>query len=122
METAVDKLENMFSKSEADLDVIEKRLTVELINHTEENGYSREESPIVMLERLRDIKDKYNVLRSQMTEVEAAQKVSILSIRDNLNSIMELVQHFQRTTSVEVHSVADSVQQIEELVHSVGDA
>ncbi|XP_077597070.1 SKA complex subunit 2 isoform X1 [Stigmatopora nigra] len=100
METTVEKLGCMFSKSEADLDVIEKRLKLELINHTEENGFSREESTVVMLERLGAIKEKHKVLRSQMIEVAAAQKRSILSIQDNLNSLTELVQHFQQTTSV----------------------
>ncbi|XP_077597071.1 SKA complex subunit 2 isoform X2 [Stigmatopora nigra] len=117
METTVEKLGCMFSKSEADLDVIEKRLKLELINHTEENGFSREESTVVMLERLGAIKEKHKVLRSQMIEVAAAQKRSILSIQDNLNSLTELVQHFQQTTSVKVHSVAEAVQQIEEQIH-----
>ncbi|XP_077447770.1 SKA complex subunit 2 isoform X2 [Stigmatopora argus] len=116
METTVEKLECMFSKSEADLDVIEKRLKLEAINHTEENGFSCE-SAVVMLERLGAIKEKHKVLRTQMTEVAAAQKMSILSIQDNLNSLTELVQHFQQTTSVKVHSVAEAVQQIEEEVH-----
>ncbi|XP_061558482.1 spindle and kinetochore-associated protein 2 isoform X2 [Phycodurus eques] len=101
MQTTVENLEGMFSKAEADLDVIEKRLKLDLINRTAENGFSHEESSIVMMERLRAIKDKHTVLRSQMTEIAAAQKVSMFSIQDHLNSIIALVQHFQRTTGVE---------------------
>ncbi|XP_077402874.1 SKA complex subunit 2 [Vanacampus margaritifer] len=121
MEATVEKLELMFSKSEADLNVIEMHLKLDRINHTAENGFSHEENPIVMLERLRAIQDKHCALRSQMTEIAAAQKVSMSSIRDKLNSIIALTQHFERTTGVEVHCMAESVQQLEELlVNSVG--
>ncbi|XP_077360336.1 SKA complex subunit 2 [Festucalex cinctus] len=121
MEATVEKLELMFSKSEADLNVIEMRLKLDVSNQTAENGLSHQENPIVMLERLRAIQDKHCVLRTQMTDITDAQKVSTSSIRDKLHSIVALTRHFERTTDVEVHCMAESVQQLEEmLVNGVG--
>ncbi|XP_068509359.1 spindle and kinetochore-associated protein 2 isoform X2 [Syngnathus scovelli] len=80
------------------------------------------ENSLVMLDRLRGIKDKHHSLYSQMTEIAAAQKVSMVSIQDNLNSIIALIQHFQWTTGVEVHCMAQSVQQLKQLlVNNVGE-
>uniref|UniRef100_A0A7N8WR81 Protein FAM33A n=1 Tax=Mastacembelus armatus TaxID=205130 RepID=A0A7N8WR81_9TELE len=86
-------------KSEADLEYIEKRLKLDFINNTTENGCS--ENPLMMLENLRAIKAKHTELCSQMKEITAAQKQSMDSIRNSLNSVMELMQHFQQTTDVE---------------------
>lgn len=58
-----------------------------------------------MLETLRAIKAKHAALCTQVTEIAAAQKESMDSIRNNLGSVMELVQHFKQTTDVEVHSL-----------------
>uniref|UniRef100_A0A3Q3RLP3 Protein FAM33A n=1 Tax=Mastacembelus armatus TaxID=205130 RepID=A0A3Q3RLP3_9TELE len=88
-------------KSEADLEYIEKRLKLDFINNTTENGCSVE-NPLMMLENLRAIKAKHTELCSQMKEITAAQKQSMDSIRNSLNSVMELMQHFQQTTDVEV--------------------
>nr|XP_057943389.1 spindle and kinetochore-associated protein 2 isoform X1 [Doryrhamphus excisus] len=125
METAVENLELMFSKSEAGLDHIEKRLKLDLTNHTAENGRFPEkntlsatlclqENPAMMLERLRAIKDKHTALCSQMTEIAAAQKESMFSTRENINRAAALIQHFAQT-GMEVHSLAESVQKLEEL-------
>lgn len=57
-----------------------------------------------MLETLRSIKAKHTALCAQVTEIAAAQKESMDSIRNNLGSVMGLIQHFQETTDVEVHS------------------
>ncbi|XP_054610721.1 spindle and kinetochore-associated protein 2 [Dunckerocampus dactyliophorus] len=114
METAVENLELMFSKSEAGLDHIEKRLKLDLNNHTAENGRFPEENPVMMLERLRAIKDKHAVLCSQMTEVAAAQKESMFSIRDNISRAVVLIQNLAQS-GMEVHSLAESVQKLEEI-------
>ncbi|XP_044078410.1 spindle and kinetochore-associated protein 2 isoform X2 [Siniperca chuatsi] len=101
-----------FLKSEADLEYIEKRLKLDFINNTAENGSPAEENPAVMLENLRAIKAKHTALCSQVKEIAAAQKESMDSIRNNLNNVMELIQHFQQTTDVEVPpAVAASGQQ-----------
>ncbi|XP_042287166.1 spindle and kinetochore-associated protein 2 isoform X3 [Thunnus albacares] len=102
----------MFQKSEADLEYIERRLKLDFINNTAENGCPAEENPAVMLENLRAIKAKHTTLCSQVREIAAAQKESMDSIRDNLISVMGLIQHFQQTTDVEVPpSVETSGQQ-----------
>ncbi|KAF3841423.1 hypothetical protein F7725_007285 [Dissostichus mawsoni] len=114
METTVDKLEAMFLKSEADLEYIEKRLKLDFINNTSENGC--EENPAVMLENLRAIKAKHAALSSQVKEIAAAQKESMNSIRNNLSTAMELVQHFQQTTDEQVDPATDSEQESAELL------
>ncbi|XP_008278308.1 SKA complex subunit 2 [Stegastes partitus] len=107
METTVEKLEAMFLKSEADLDCIEKWLKLDFMN-TGENGCPAEENPVVMLEKVKAIKDKHSTLCAQVKEIAAAQKQSMDSIRNNLNSAMELIQHFQQTTDVKVEALTAS--------------
>ncbi|KAK1882434.1 Spindle and kinetochore-associated protein 2 [Dissostichus eleginoides] len=114
METTVDKLEAMFLKSEADLEYIEKRLKLDFINNTSENGCK--ENPAVMLENLRAIKAKHAALSSQVKEIAAAQKESMDSIRNNLSTAMELVQHFQQTTDEQVDPATESEQESAELL------
>ncbi|XP_051242413.1 TIP41-like protein isoform X2 [Dicentrarchus labrax] len=99
-----------FLKSEADLEYIEKRLKLDFINSTAENGCPAEENPAVMLENLRAIKAKHTALCSQVKEIAAAQKESMDSIRNNLSSVMDVIQHFQQTTDVEVQPLTDSMQ------------
>ncbi|XP_071317592.1 SKA complex subunit 2 [Trachinotus anak] len=118
METTVDKLEAMFLKSEADLEYIEKRLRLDFINSTAENGSPAEENPALLLENLAAIKAKHAALCSQVKEIAAAQKESMDSIRNNLGSVMELIQHFQQTTDVEVQPLTQSEQQAAELLVS----
>ncbi|XP_061902421.1 spindle and kinetochore-associated protein 2 isoform X3 [Entelurus aequoreus] len=114
METIVEKLEVMFSKSEAQLDYIENRLKLELINHTAENGCFSEENPVMMLDRLRAVKAKHKVLFSQMSEIAAAQNECMFSIRNKVNGVIPLMQHFQQT-GVEVPCLIESVLKLEEL-------
>ncbi|XP_070773226.1 TIP41-like protein isoform X1 [Enoplosus armatus] len=107
-----------FLKSEADLEYIEKRLKLDFINNTAENGCPAEENPVVMLENLRAIKAKHAALCSQVKEIAAAQKESMDSIRNNLGTAMELIQHFQQTTDVEVQPLTESVRESAELLGS----
>ncbi|KAM9385259.1 SKA complex subunit 2 isoform 2-T2 [Pholidichthys leucotaenia] len=101
METTVDKLEAMFLKSEADLEYIEKRLKLDFMNSTAENGCPAKENPTVMLENLKTIKAKHSELCSQVKAISAAQKESMNSVRNSLNSVMELMQQLQKTSDVE---------------------
>ncbi|XP_061659837.1 spindle and kinetochore-associated protein 2 isoform X2 [Syngnathoides biaculeatus] len=101
---------------------MEKRLKLGQNNRAAANRFSNEESSVVMLERLRAIKDKYTALCSQMSEIAAAQKVSKFSIQENLNSNILLVQHIQRAIGVEVHSEAESVPQLVGLFNTVGES
>ncbi|XP_054482105.1 spindle and kinetochore-associated protein 2 [Anoplopoma fimbria] len=118
METTVEKLEAMFQKSEADLEYIERRLKLDFIKDTTENGCPAEENPAVMLENLRAIKAKHASLCSQVKEIAAAQKESMDSIRNNLGSAMEMVQQFQQTTDVEVQPLTESERESAELLGS----
>ncbi|XP_033970080.1 spindle and kinetochore-associated protein 2 [Trematomus bernacchii] len=116
MEATVDKLEAMFLKSEADLEYIEKRLKLDFINNTLQNGCPAKENPAVMLENLRAIKAKHTALSLQVKEIAAAQKESMDSIRNNLNTAKELVQHFQQTTDEQVDPATESEQESAELL------
>ncbi|XP_056298699.1 spindle and kinetochore-associated protein 2 [Pseudoliparis swirei] len=114
METTVEKLEAMFLKSEADLEYIERRLTLGFIKS--ETGCPAEENPAVMLENLRAIKAKHVALCSQVKEIAAAQKESMDSIRHNLGGAMELVQRFQQNTDLQVQSLTESERESAELL------
>ncbi|XP_035864729.1 spindle and kinetochore-associated protein 2 isoform X2 [Sander lucioperca] len=116
METTVEKLEAMFLKSEADLEYIEKRLKLDFINNTAENGCPAEENPALMLENLRAIKAKHTALCSQVKEIAVAQKESMDSISSDLSSAMELVQHLQQTTDVEVPPLTAPEREAAELL------
>ncbi|CAK6977312.1 spindle and kinetochore-associated protein 2 [Scomber scombrus] len=118
METTVEKLEAMFQKSEADLEYIERRLKLDFINNSAENGCPTEENPAVMLENLRAIKAKHTALCSQLKDIAAAQKESMDSIRINLISVMGLIQHFQQTTDVEVQTLTESEHESTEFLGS----
>ncbi|XP_060942328.1 spindle and kinetochore-associated protein 2 isoform X2 [Limanda limanda] len=110
METTVDKLEAMFLRSEADLEYIEKRLKLDFINRTAENGSSAEENPALMLENLRALKAKHTALCSEVKEITTAQKESMDSIKNNLGNVMKLIQHLQQTTDVKVEPLTKSEQ------------
>ncbi|XP_047193322.1 spindle and kinetochore-associated protein 2 [Scophthalmus maximus] len=118
MESTVEKLEAMFMKSEADLEYIGKRLKLDFINSTAENGCPTEENPAVMLENLRALKAKHTMLCSQLKEITAAQKESMESIRNNLGSVMKLIQHVQQTTDMEVEPLTGLEQESAELLSS----
>ncbi|KAM8897244.1 SKA complex subunit 2 isoform 2-T2 [Spinachia spinachia] len=118
METTVEKLEAMFLKSEADLEYIERRLKLDFIKNTAENGCPTEENPALMLENLRAIKAKHAALCTQVKEIAAEQKESMDSIRNNLGSAMQLVQRFQQTTNVEVQPLTESEREAAELLGS----
>ncbi|CAI5644541.1 SKA complex subunit 2 isoform X2 [Oreochromis niloticus] len=111
METTVEKLEAMFLKAEADLDYIEKRLKLDFINSSAENGCPAENNLAVVLENLKAIKSKHSALCSQVKELTSAQKESVDSIRNNLSSVMELLQHFEQTTDMEVCSAVAASHQ-----------
>uniref|UniRef100_A0A3Q3JYR0 Protein FAM33A n=1 Tax=Monopterus albus TaxID=43700 RepID=A0A3Q3JYR0_MONAL len=105
--TAVD-LKHL-QRSEADLEYIEKRLKLDFINNTAENGGPPEENPAVMLENLRVIKAKHTALCSQVKDITTAQKDCMDSIKNNLGSVMELIQHFQQTIDVEVQIYTENL-------------
>ncbi|AWP00542.1 putative spindle and kinetochore-associated protein 2-like [Scophthalmus maximus] len=107
-----------FMKSEADLEYIGKRLKLDFINSTAENGCPTEENPAVMLENLRALKAKHTMLCSQLKEITAAQKESMESIRNNLGSVMKLIQHVQQTTDMEVEPLTGLEQESAELLSS----
>uniref|UniRef100_A0A3P9I1I6 Protein FAM33A n=1 Tax=Oryzias latipes TaxID=8090 RepID=A0A3P9I1I6_ORYLA len=103
MEFLVDRKnrQDHFQKSEADLDYIERRLKLDFINSTAENG-SPAENPAVMLENLKAVKAKYSLLCSEVKDIANAQKESMEAIRTSLSGIMEVIKHCQETSDAEV--------------------
>ncbi|KAM9846764.1 SKA complex subunit 2 [Aulostomus maculatus] len=117
MEATVEKLEAMFQKSEADLEYIERRLKLDFINSTAENGRFAGENPAVMLEKLRAIKAKHTSLCDQVKEIAAAQKESMDSIRGHLSGVTELIQNLQQTSGVEVPPPTEAEQEAAQLLN-----
>uniref|UniRef100_A0A8C7ZQ45 Protein FAM33A n=1 Tax=Oryzias sinensis TaxID=183150 RepID=A0A8C7ZQ45_9TELE len=99
-----------FQKSEADLDYIERRLKLDFINSTAENGSSAE-NPAVMLENLKAVKAKYSLLCSEVKDIASAQKESMEAIRTSLSGIMEVIKHCQETSDAEVVSLTELEQE-----------
>ncbi|KAF6725706.1 60S ribosomal protein L23a [Oryzias melastigma] len=104
-------MSSQFQKSEADLDYIERRLKLDFINSTAENGSSAEENPAVMLENLKAVKAKYSLLCSEVKEITNAQKESMDSIRTSLSGIMEVIKQCQQTSDLEVSSLTELEQE-----------
>nr|XP_023823988.1 spindle and kinetochore-associated protein 2 isoform X3 [Salvelinus alpinus] len=101
MEIAVDKLEAMFQKAEADMEYMEKRLRLEFLTNAPENG-TTEENPVKLLENLSAIKVRHAALCTQVQEIAAEQKQSMDSIRAHLDTTVQLVQQLQQTADVEL--------------------
>ncbi|KAM9498946.1 SKA complex subunit 2-like isoform 1-T1 [Salvelinus alpinus] len=101
MEIAVDKLEAMFQKAEADMEYMEKRLRLEFLTNAPENG-ATEENPVKLLENLSAIKVRHAALCTQVQEIAAEQKQSMDSIRAHLDTTVQLVQQLQQTADVEI--------------------
>ncbi|KAJ8342913.1 hypothetical protein SKAU_G00328410 [Synaphobranchus kaupii] len=101
METAVNTLEAMFQKAEADLEYMEKRLKFEFMTNDSESG-AAEENPVKLLENLSAIKVRHKALCTQMEEIAVEQKQSVESIRSYLNTTVQLVQELHQTADTEV--------------------
>ncbi|KAJ7997014.1 hypothetical protein DPEC_G00224520 [Dallia pectoralis] len=107
METAVDKLEAMFQKAEADMEYMEKRLRLDFLTNAPENG-AVEENPVKLLENLSAIKARHAALCTQVQEIAAEQKQSMDSIRAHLDTTVQLVQELQQTADIEVPPLTET--------------
>uniref|UniRef100_A0A3B4B1Y5 Protein FAM33A n=1 Tax=Periophthalmus magnuspinnatus TaxID=409849 RepID=A0A3B4B1Y5_9GOBI len=104
MEPAVEKLEALFQKSEADLDYIEKRLKLDFINTASESGCTAQENPVAMLEHLRAIKARHAALSSQVQELASEQRQTMDSLRANMEQAVEVLSQLQNTAQLKVTS------------------
>ncbi|KAI1903490.1 hypothetical protein AGOR_G00027730 [Albula goreensis] len=107
METAVNKLEAMFQKAEADLEYMEKQLKFEFMTNVPENGAPEQENPVKLLESLSTIKARHKALCAQVEEIAAEQKQSVESIRSYLNNTVQLVQELQLSADVQVPPLSE---------------
>uniref|UniRef100_A0AAY5KBK7 Protein FAM33A n=1 Tax=Esox lucius TaxID=8010 RepID=A0AAY5KBK7_ESOLU len=110
METAVDKLEAMFQKAEADMEYMEQRLKLDYLTNAPEND-AREENPVKLLENLSAIKARHAALCTQVQEIAAEQKQSMDSIRAHLDTTVQLVQQLQQTADIEVPPLTETEQE-----------
>ncbi|XP_036381324.1 spindle and kinetochore-associated protein 2 isoform X2 [Megalops cyprinoides] len=115
METAVNELEAMFQKAEADLEYIEKQLKSEFLTEAPESG-DAEENPIKLLENLSAVKVQYKALCAQMEAISVEQKQSVESIRAYLNNTLQLVQELQQTTDIEAPPLTEKEKEAAEFL------
>lgn len=115
METAVNKLEAMFQKAEADLECMEKQLKFEFMTNVPENG-SAEENPVKLLENLSSIKVRHKALCAQMEEIAIEQKQSVESIKSYLNTTVQLVQELQQTADAEIPPLTEKEKEAAEVL------
>ncbi|XP_029957066.1 SKA complex subunit 2 isoform X1 [Salarias fasciatus] len=118
METAVEKLEAKFLKSDADLKYIEKRLKLDFINSTVENRSTSKANPVLMLDKLKVMKAKHSSLCSKVKEISAAQKESMNFITINFNHATEVVQNLQKTADVQIEPLTKSEQESAAILNS----
>ncbi|XP_034539290.1 spindle and kinetochore-associated protein 2 [Notolabrus celidotus] len=112
MESTVERLEAMFSKSEADLEYIEKRLKLDFINKP------AEENPAVMLENLKSIRSKHSELCTQLKEISAAHSESMKNLKSSLSSVSEVVQNLQQNQDLKVEPLTDNEKEAAKLLES----
>ncbi|XP_062870001.1 spindle and kinetochore-associated protein 2 isoform X2 [Trichomycterus rosablanca] len=110
METAVDKLEAMFQKAEADIQYVEKRLKFDFVTSARDSG-TVEGNPVQLLETLAAIKSRHAALCAQVEDIAAEQKRSMDSIRSHLNGTVRLVEELQSTADVEVPPLSEEEQE-----------
>ncbi|XP_024287640.1 spindle and kinetochore-associated protein 2 [Oncorhynchus tshawytscha] len=115
METAVDKLEAMFQKAEADMEYMEKRLRLDFLTNVPENS-AAEENPVKLLENLSAIKTRHAALCTQVQEIAAEQKQSMDSIRVHLDTTVQLVQQLQQAADVELPTLTETEQESAEFL------
>ncbi|KAF7651230.1 hypothetical protein LDENG_00113820 [Lucifuga dentata] len=118
MEAAVEKLEVLFQKSEAELDYMEKRLKLDLVTQSGSEGFLTQENPALMLAKLKAMKSRHAALKAQLTHITAAQDQSMEAIRRNLRSMTELIHNVHNTAAVEIIPLTESQQQAAELLAS----
>ncbi|XP_068187449.1 spindle and kinetochore-associated protein 2 [Antennarius striatus] len=111
MEATVEKLEAMFLKSEADLEVMEKRVKLDLITKAEPNGRPAEENPAAMLETLRAVRAKHTWLCAQVREMGAEQQDIMDSIRNTVDHVLEQIQHLHQSTGAQAEPKTGSVHE-----------
>ncbi|XP_035638020.1 spindle and kinetochore-associated protein 2 [Oncorhynchus keta] len=115
METAVDKLEAMFQKAEADMEYMEKRLRLDFLTNVPENS-AAEENPVKLLENLSAIKTRHAALCTQVQEIAAEQKQSMDSIRVHLDTTVQLVRQLQQAADVELPTLTETEQESAEFL------
>ncbi|XP_026862710.2 spindle and kinetochore-associated protein 2 [Electrophorus electricus] len=107
METAVDKLEAMFQKAEADIDYVEKRLKFDFMTSAREKG-TVEGNPIQLLENLQAVKERHAALCAQVEEIAAEQKRSMESIRAHLDTTVKLVEELQNKADIQAPPLTEA--------------
>ncbi|XP_072515285.1 SKA complex subunit 2 [Salminus brasiliensis] len=117
METAVDKLEALFQKAEADIEYVEKRLKFDFMTNARENG-AVEGNPVQLLENLAAIKARHATLCTQVEEIAAEQKRSMDSIRAHLDTTVKLVEELQSTADIQVPPLSEAEQEAREALCS----
>ncbi|XP_066506932.1 spindle and kinetochore-associated protein 2 isoform X2 [Hoplias malabaricus] len=110
METAVEKLEALFQKAEADIEYVEKRLKFDFMTNARENG-AVEGNPVQLLENLAAIKSRHSALCAQVEEIASEQKRSMDSIRNHLDSTLKLVEELQNSADIQVPSLSEAEQE-----------
>ncbi|XP_072123513.1 SKA complex subunit 2-like [Mobula birostris] len=94
METAVNQLAAMFQKAESELNYIEHKLELEIVNNLPENR-TQQETPIKLLEQLKVIKSQYRELCEEADRIVMERKKSVDFIHTKLATTLQLVQKLQ---------------------------
>ncbi|KAL7848515.1 hypothetical protein AOLI_G00232330 [Acnodon oligacanthus] len=117
METAVDKLEALFQKAEADIEYVEKRLKFDFVTSARDGG-AVEGNPVQLMENLAAVRARHLALCAQVEEIAAEQKRSMDSIRAHLETTVKLVEELQNTGDIQVPPVSEAEQEARDALYS----
>ncbi|KAL6472082.1 hypothetical protein MHYP_G00182700 [Metynnis hypsauchen] len=117
METAVDKLEALFQKAEADIEYVEKRLKFDFVTSARDSG-AVEGNPVQLMENLAAVRARHSALCAQVEEIAAEQKRSMDSIRAHLETTVKLVEELQNTADIQVPPFSEAEQEARDALYS----
>jgi len=117
MEKAVDNLESMFDKAEADLNFLSRKLEF----HTEnEQGVESQHNPVRLLKKVEEVKTEYAAIVGDVTAIQKAQKEAADFFRSQLLSLTQMLGKLEGETGLSPELTESTLNQFEELSDCLG--
>ncbi|XP_059139070.1 spindle and kinetochore-associated protein 2-like [Physella acuta] len=117
MEKAVDRLESLFQKAEADLNFISRKLDFQLEN---EQGVNTKNNPVRLLKAIEEVKTEYSSLVEDMSAIQQAQKETVAFFRTQLLTMTQMLEKLENQTGVNPEMTEATVSMFEELSQLMG--
>ncbi|KAK0068911.1 spindle and kinetochore-associated protein 2-like isoform X1 [Biomphalaria pfeifferi] len=89
MEKAVESLEIMFQKAEADIEYLSRKLDFQLQS---EDSLKDENNPIRLLKKIEEVKSEFSSIANDMSEIQKAQKEATDYFRSQLLTLTQMLE------------------------------